>query len=547
MNEEMKRVSPFWEEKFGSQVDCMYYEDRLLAIDRTLQECDEILEDVGLGTGFISKRSELEYLFDDKRTLWKYVLALPDFMSYYLDEPFYKALNQHATETISLIKPEDFSVNAGEDNQIGITESYYDPYFGEYKETKTKTTFRFADFLGTGYSEAANNDGWIVTKSGYVEEFAQIFEAQYQGMREIAAEEFEKRGITDYETYIDSFSHQGEFDHRMDKPFLSFVSAVLDITIVKPMIEACIEKDLITGEDLSDLECQFKLVFAAVDMATLGGAIGATRLSEMGMKEALKATGKMVAVEFMGNTAVCGIGAIGQAFDWPAPITIMLSLATGITVSCIGNKLLFKNAEGVVIRETELSDAQVNKIGEMLEGESGNNLLDDTGEFVDDMLENNYQVYIKRKMSKGQTPKGRLEWKQASEYWTKESPVARGNNFNKTVREADIYDYHEIYLENGKRLDSYDPDAGEIISRKATDLDKISDDTYRRYLSEFSSKYPKGTKIRSNAYPELDGQALRGQYILEIPASNANLSNIDYYKKIASEYDVILRFTEEVQ
>ena len=56
-------------------------------------------------------------------------------------------------------------------------------------------------------------------------------------------------------------------------------------------------------------------------------------------------------------------------------------------------------------------------------------------------------IYIKRKISKGQTPKDRLEWKQASEYWTKESPVARGNNFNKTVREADIYDYHEIFLE----------------------------------------------------------------------------------------------------
>ena len=54
-------------------------------------------------------------------------------------------------------------------------------------------------------------------------------------------------------------------------------------------------------------------------------------------------------------------------------------------------------------------------------------------------------IYIKRKISKGQTPKDRLEWKQASEYWTKESPVARGNNFNKTVREADIYDYHEIF------------------------------------------------------------------------------------------------------
>lgn len=35
--------------------------------------------------------------------------------------------------------------------------------------------------------------------------------------------------------------------------------------------------------------------------------------------------------------------------------------------------------------------------------------------------------------------------------------------------------------------------------------------------------------------------------ILEIPASNANLCNTDYYEKKASEYDVILRFTEKVQ
>ena len=356
MNEEVKRVSQFWEEKFGSNVDSMYYENRLLEIDLTLQECDEILEEVGLGTGFISKESELENLLEDKRTLWNYVLALPDFISSYLDEPFCKALNQHATETISVIKMEDFSVNAGEDNQIGITESYYDPYLGEYKGNQTKTTFRFADFLGTGYSESANKDGWIVTKSGYVEEFARIFEAQYQGMREIVEEEFKKRGITDYETYIDNFSHQGEFDHRMDKPFLSFVSSVLDITVVKPMIESSIEKDLITGEDLSDLECQFKLVFAGVDMATLGGAMGATRLSEIGMKEALKATGKTVAVEFMGNTAVCGIGAIGQAFDWPVPVTIMLSLATGITVSCLGNKLVFEG-EGFY-REVPIEDVE---------------------------------------------------------------------------------------------------------------------------------------------------------------------------------------------
>lgn len=46
-------------------------------------------------------------------------------------------------------------------------------------------------------------------------------------------------------------------------------------------------------------------------------------------------------------------------------------------------------------------------------------------------------------------------------------------------------------------------------------------------------------------YEELDGKVLEGQYILEIPASNATLPNIEHYKEIAAEYDVILRFTEE--
>lgn len=48
-----------------------------------------------------------------------------------------------------------------------------------------------------------------------------------------------------------------------------------------------------------------------------------------------------------------------------------------------------------------------------------------------------------------------------------------------------------------------------------------------------------------NKYPELDGLKLEGQYILEIPASNQNLSNIKHYEDIAKEYGVKLRFTEE--
>ena len=132
----------------------------------------------------------------------------------------------------------------------------------------------------------------------------------------------------------------------------------------------------------------------------------------------------------------------------------------------------------------------------------------------------------------------------------KDSPLARGNRFNEKC--IKYYDYNDVHLSNGKRLDSYDPVAGEIISRKATDLDKISEKTYRKYLSEFKDKYSNGTKICSDKYknddggvPPIDGRELKGKYILEIPASNKNLSNIEHYKKIAEEYGVTLRFREE--
>ena len=148
-------------------------------------------------------------------------------------------------------------------------------------------------------------------------------------------------------------------------------------------------------------------------------------------------------------------------------------------------------------------------------------------------------------MRKGQTSKNRLEWKEASDYWTKEYPVARGNNFNKKVRASKKYPYYEIHLKNGKRLDSYDPIIGEIISRKATDLSKITEETYRGYLKEFSQKYSIGTKISSNAYPDLNEKILEGNYIFEIPARNANISGIEHYKDIAKEYNVVIRFTEE--
>ena len=101
-------------------------------------------------------------------------------------------------------------------------------------------------------------------------------------------------------------------------------------------------------------------------------------------------------------------------------------------------------------------------------------------------------------------------------------------------------------LSNGKRLDSYNPIKGEIVSRKATDLESIDVSTFEGYLKELKNKYPAGTTIRSNKYPDLDGQPLTGKQILEIPASNKKFDEIQTYVNLAkNKYDIEIRFREE--
>ncbi|WP_080874145.1 hypothetical protein [Oceanobacillus timonensis] len=174
-----------------------------------------------------------------------------------------------------------------------------------------------------------------------------------------------------------------------------------------------------------------------------------------------------------------------------------------------------------------------------------NNGIGSDGKFADPIVEGKYQTYYNLKTRRGETPRSRLKWKEVSEYWRIHSPMARGRKFNETAREAEIYPHHEVHLSNGKRIDSYDPDAGEIISRKSTYLDNISDRDFRTHLAEFENKYKKGTLIRSNQYKEINGQKLHGEYILELPASNLKSEKLTYFKDMAAEYNVTLRFLKE--
>lgn len=355
MEEEIKKAYMDWSEKGVSYLNCMYVYDTMMDVDEALQTCDTILDEIDLGIDYTSRKKDIDRLLEGHGTLHRYIDVLNCYVDDKLDQPLKKDFKKNATETISRIHLEDFEV----DNTLGLTENNYITggmgYAGTMVEQE-KAKLTFADFIGTSDGKADGNGLHISYTNGSVEDFASIFAAQYEAMKASGALG-EDNNLTQQE-FLEQFYRQGEFTHDSSNPFLNFVSSVLDITIIKPVIEACTGEDLITGEDLTDMERGLKVVFAMVDLVTLGGAIAATKFSEMGLKEGLKAFGKTALIDFAGNTAACGVGALGETFDWPVPVTMMLSLAAGITVSISGNKLLFKNADGIEIGSKTLNERE---------------------------------------------------------------------------------------------------------------------------------------------------------------------------------------------
>ncbi len=121
----------------------------------------------------------------------------------------------------------------------------------------------------------------------------------------------------------------------------------------------------------------------------------------------------------------------------------------------------------------------------------------------------------------------------------------RGNDFNKKGRLKYTDDFVEVVLRGvdgkpGKRLDTYIPPsggkAGEIISRKATTLSEIQPNTFRIYLNELVTKYPKGAELNSSKFPS--GTTLNGDYFLEIPTSNKSFfESSSEFQQVLSDFN----------
>lgn len=121
MEKEIKKAYLAWSEKGASYLNSMYVYDTMMDVNEALQECDEILGEVGLGIGYTSRQNEIDRLLEGRGILRIYIDMLNSYVDTKLDQPQRKDFKENATETISRIHLEDFEV----DNTLGLTRNNY--------------------------------------------------------------------------------------------------------------------------------------------------------------------------------------------------------------------------------------------------------------------------------------------------------------------------------------------------------------------------------------------------------------------------------------
>ena len=247
----------------------------------------------------------------------------------------------NATESLSQIILDDFYT----DNTIGMEEHFTVSQKGAvYSQKRVKETLTFSDFLGL---PAVEHEDSMVTLENVetVNEFASLFRKDYDKMKE-----------ADIETCIRNYLTSGEFNHEAYHPALDFLSGLLDITIVKPVIEFFTGTDLITGERLTEAQKYQKMAGAIVDMFTFGQGLVAMKGAGLVGKELCKAFGKTMLVEVASSASAYTVGYGVEAMGLPPQIAWMLGAATGCIVSTAGMNLVFRNPKTGVVRECSLEE-----------------------------------------------------------------------------------------------------------------------------------------------------------------------------------------------
>ena len=314
----------------------------LEGIEEKFEKCNDKLAGVSVGPcSYQFQADKIERMTQDLQLLQSYASSAPDYVWETLDNPLYVDFKNNATESLSQIILDDFYT----DNTIGMEEHFTVSQKGAvYSQKRVKETLTFSDFLGL---PAVEHEDSMVTLENVetVNEFASLFRKDYDKMKE-----------ADIETCIRNYLTSGEFNHEAYHPALDFLSGLLDITIVKPVIEFFTGTDLITGERLTEAQKYQKMAGAIVDMFTFGQGLVAMKGAGLVGKELCKAFGKTMLVEVASSASAYTVGYGVEAMGLPPQIAWMLGAATGCIVSTAGMNLVFRNPKTGVVRECSLEE-----------------------------------------------------------------------------------------------------------------------------------------------------------------------------------------------
>ena len=314
----------------------------LEGIEEKFEKCNDKLASVSVGPcSYQFQADKIEKMTQDLQILQRYAGSAPDYVWDTLDNPLYVDFKNNATESLSQIILDDFYT----DNTIGMEEHFAVSQKGAvYSQKRVKETLTFSDFLGL---PAVEHEDSMVTLENVetVNEFASLFRKDYDKMKE-----------ADIETCIRNYLTSGEFNHEAYHPALDFLSGLLGITIVKPVIEFFTGTDLITGERLTEAQKYQKMAGAIVDMFTFGQGLVAMKGAGLVGKELCKAFGKTMLVEVASSASAYTVGYGVEAMGLPPQIAWMLGAATGCIVSTAGMNLVFRNPKTGVVRECSLEE-----------------------------------------------------------------------------------------------------------------------------------------------------------------------------------------------
>ena len=314
----------------------------LEGIEEKFEKCNDKLASVSVEPcSYQFQADKIEKMTQDLQILQRYAGSAPDYVWDTLDNPLYVDFKNNATESLSQIILDDFYT----DNTIGMEEHFAVSQKGAvYSQKRVKETLTFSDFLGL---PAVEHEDSMVTLENVetVNEFASLFRKDYDKMKE-----------ADIETCIRNYLTSGEFNHEAYHPALDFLSGLLDITIVKPVIEFFTGTDLITGERLTEAQKYQKMAGAIVDMFTFGQGLVAMKGAGLVGKELCKAFGKTMLVEVASSASAYTVGYGVEAMGLPPQIAWMLGAATGCIVSTAGMNLVFRNPQTGVVRECSLEE-----------------------------------------------------------------------------------------------------------------------------------------------------------------------------------------------